>query len=438
MGKWNQRLAATVRRWGPGRSDAESRYVATPFTKLTSYEYIKRTEKLGQTLSIDNPFFRANDGRRGSMAVIEGKEYINFAWCNYLGLNEHPAVAQAAKSAVDQYGTCISASRMVAGEVNTHRELEAEIADFLGVEDALVFVSGHAANVSTIGTMVGDGDIVLHDELVHNSAVVGTRLSGAASQSFPHNNLDACENMLRNCRANYRNALIVVEGLYSTEGDIPDLARLIEIKERYGAWLMVDDAHGVGVLGASGRGCAEHSGVDPRRVDIWMGTLSKTLASCGGYIAGEKALIEILKYMAPGFVYSVGLPAPMAAAALAALRVLRAEPDRVERVRANGTAFLREAREAALDTANSRGLGMVPVMIGSTIKLAQLTQRLFARGINASPIISPGVPVNTARLRFFVTSEHTHEEIRAAVSATREELRKGLGLMPNIKIFRSR
>jgi 8-amino-7-oxononanoate synthase len=326
---------------------------------------------------------------------------------------------------------------MVAGEINLHRTLETEIAQFLGVEDALLFVSGHAANVSTIGTLMERGDLVVHDEFIHNSAVLGIRLSGAASRSFPHNDLDACERILRECRGSHRNALIVVEGLYSTEGDIPDLAGLVEIKERYGAWLMVDDAHGVGVLGANGRGCAEHCGVDPRRVDIWMGTLSKALASCGGYIAGDRALIEVLKYTAPGFVYSVGLPAPMTAAALAALRVLKAEPERVERLRANGMSFLNQAQDAALDTAGSMGLGVVPVMVGSTLKLGVLVQRLFARGINTSPILPPGVPINTARLRFFVTSEHTDAEIRGAVKATREELdRGGLARMPNVELLR--
>ena len=216
--------------------------------------------------------------------------------------------------------------------------------------------------------------------------------------------------------------LIVAEGLYSTEGDTPDLARLVEIKERYGAWLMIDDAHGVGVLGERGSGIAEHCGVDPRKVDIWMGTLSKTLASCGGYIAGSKELVEILKFTAPGFVYSVGLPPPMTAAALAALTVLESEPQRVQRMRMNGALFMREARAAGLDTGNSIGLGILPIMVGTSIKVGKAMQRLFERGINASPIFSPGVPINAARLRYFVTSEHTADEIRTTVRATKEAL----------------
>jgi 8-amino-7-oxononanoate synthase len=311
---------------------------------------------------------------------------------------------------------------MVAGEIPLHRTLEKKIAEFCGVEDALLFVSGHAANVSTIGSLMNENDLIVHDEFVHNSAMVGIRLSGATSRSFRHNNLEACEKVLRESRGNHQNCLIVIEGLYSTEGDVPDLARLVALKERYGAWLMVDDAHGIGVLGERGSGCAEHCGVDPRRVDIWMGTLSKTLASCGGYIAGEKALTEILKYTAPGFVYSVGLPPPMTAAALAAVRVLEAEPERVARLHRNGALFIDEAREAGLDTGNSLGLGILPVMVGTSIRVGKATQRLFDRGINVSPIFSPGVPINASRLRFFVTSEHTADEIRTTVRATRDVL----------------
>jgi len=415
-------MAAAVKKWGGAGPGLNGHYEAARITDLSAYGYIKKVEKVGKMLSIPSPFFRPNDGRDGTMAIIEGKKYINFAWCNYLGLNEHPSVTEAAKAALDRYGTCISASRMVAGEIPLHRTLEEEIAEFCGTEDALLFVSGHAANVSTIGTIMNDGDLVVHDEFVHNSAAVGIQLSGATSRSFRHNNLDQCEKILRESRGNYQNCLIIIEGLYSTEGDVPDLTRLVEIKERYGAWLMVDDAHGLGVLGERGSGLAEHCGVDPKKIDILMGTLSKTLASCGGYIAGESALIEILKYTAPGFVYSVGLPPPMAAAALAALRVIKDDPARVARMRKNGALFMREAHAAGLDTGNSQGLGILPVMVGTSLRVGKMTHRLYERGINASPIFSPGVPINAARLRYFVTSEHSPDEIRTTVRTTREEM----------------
>jgi 7-keto-8-aminopelargonate synthetase-like enzyme len=206
------------------------------------------------------------------------------------------------------------------------------------------------------------------------------------------------------------------------DGDGPDLARLVDIKKRYGCWLLVDDAHGLGVLGATGRGIFEHVGVDPRDVDIWLGTLSKSLVSCGGYVAGSKALVDLLKCVAPGFVYSVGLPVPSAVAATMALRIMRAEPDRVARLRANSTRFIEQAKACGLDTGSCWGAAVIPVIIGDTLRTVMLAQRLLQRGINAFPVLPPGVPDATARLRFFLSSEHTAEQIDAAVAATHEEL----------------
>ena len=421
---WNRHVVSALRTWGTASEEDVPRraYPVRPFSDLHAHKYIKRVMLGAKLAGIESPFFRRQEGRVGVRAVVEGRPRLNFAWCNYLGLNEHPAVAEAARSAIHQYGTCVSASRMVAGEIPIHERLEKKIADFCGVDDALLFVSGHAANVSTIGTVMKEDDLIVHDASVHNSAIVGTRLSGATSISFRHNDFDSCERILRENRAKYANALVIIEGLYSTDGDIPDLARFIDIKERYGAWLMVDDAHGVGVLGARGRGCAEHCGVDPRKVDIWMSTLSKTLASCGGFIAGNKVLIETLKHSAPGFVYSVGLPPPMAAAAMAALDVIESEPERVSRLHSNGQLFLSQARAAGLDTGKAEGFGILPVIVGNTFKLGKCEKRLFERDIIASPIFPPGVPINTGRLRFFITSEHTADEIIAAVSAVSEEL----------------
>lgn len=397
---------------------------AKPFSALSQHRSIKQHEMLGTMLGIRNPFFRSAEGPEGRMTLIDGKPCLNFAWCDYLSLSQHPELTAAAKAAIDRYGTCVSASRMVAGDTPLHRQLEQELAGFIGVDAALVFVSGHAANVSTIGTLMGKGDLIVHDEFVHNSAVVGMRLSGAEARSFRHNNLDALEAILREERMNYSNVLVVIEGLYSTEGDIPDLARVVEIKERYGAWLMVDDAHGCGVLGPTGRGIAEHCGVDARKVDIWMGTLSKAYAACGGYIAGNRELIEILRYAAPGFVFSVGLPPAQTAAALAALRVLKREPDRVERLHKNGALFLEEARARGLDTGRSIGIGMLPIMVGATTRAAKMVTRMYERGINTSLIIYPGVPMNAGRLRFFLRADSTAEEIRTAVQVAKEELQR--------------
>jgi len=405
------------------RAKIEGVHTANPFSTLSAHKSIKYHEKLGAMLGIENPFFRSTEGPQGRLTLIDGKPCLNFAWCDYLGLSQHPDLVEASKGAIDRYGTSVSASRMVSGDTPLHRALEQEISETIGVEAALVFVSGHAANVSTIGTLMTEDDLVIHDEFVHNSAVVGMRLSDAKTRTFRHNNLDALEGILRDERAKYRNVLVVIEGLYSTEGDIPDLARVVEIKERYGAWLMVDDAHGCGVLGATGSGLAEHTGVPGAKVDIWMGTLSKAYASCGGYIAGNRELIDTLRYSAPGFVFSVGLPPSMTASALAALRVIKREPERVRRLHQNGALFLAEAKARGLDTGRAIGIGMLPVMVGATTRAAKTVTRLFERGVNTSLIMSPGVPVNAARLRFFLTSEHTADEIGRALDIAKEVLK---------------
>ena len=404
------------------RSKVGGGHTARSFSDLSAYKSIKQHKNLGALLGIENPFFRLAEVPEGGATQIDGKSVTNFAWCDYLGLSQHPELVEAARDAIEKYGTSVSASRMVCGDTPLHRELEDEIADFIGVDAALVFVSGHAANVSTIGTLMSSDDIIIHDEFVHNSAVVGMRLSGATTMSFKHNDLDALESLLREQRAKHKNALVVVEGLYSTEGDVPDLERVIELKERYGAWLMVDDAHGIGVLGRTGRGCAELCGVDARKVDIWMGTLSKALASCGGYIAGNSELIELLKYSAPGFVFSVGLPPSMTASAIAAFRILRREPEHLEHLRQNGELFKREAQELGLDTGRAIGIGMVPIMVGALTKSTKMVTRMYNRGISTSLIVSPGVPVNAGRLRFFISATNTTDEIRTAVRVAKEEL----------------
>jgi len=406
------------------RAKLDRDLVASPFSSLPELKAVRQQVGLATLLGIKNPFFRSTEGPQGRRTLIDGKPVLNFAWCDYLGLSQHPELIAASKAAIDTYGTSVSASRMVSGDTPLHRELEREVAATIGVEAALTFVSGHAANVSTIGTIMTADDLIVHDEFVHNSAVVGMRLSGATTMSFKHNRLDALEKILREERAKYKNALVVIEGLYSTEGDIPDLNRIIELKERYGAWLMVDDAHGCGVLGRTGAGLAEHCGIAGDKVDIWMGTLSKAYASCGGYIAGNRDLIEALRYSAPGFVFSVGLPPSMTAAALASLRVIKREPERVQRLHANGALFLREAKARGLDTGRAIGIGMLPVMVGATTRAAKAVSAVLERGVNASLIMSPGVPVNAARLRFFLTSEFTAEEITHALDVTKEVLGK--------------
>jgi 7-keto-8-aminopelargonate synthetase-like enzyme len=240
---------------------------------------------------------------------------------------------------------------------------------------------------------------------------------------FRHLDPEAADKVLADTRSRHGHALLVIEGHYSMDGDVPDLAAFVAVARRHRAWLMVDEAHALGVLGPRGFGSADLAGVDPDEVDIWMGTLSKTLVSCGGYIAGRKDLVDYLKRMAPGFVFSVGMAPPLAAAALAAAEILEAEPARVRQLNERAALFLRLAREGGLDVGGSVGAAIVPIITGSSIAAGRLAQALFQRGINVQPILYPAVPERAARLRFFLTAAHTEDQVREAVTILLEEHR---------------
>ena len=386
-----------------------------PASEFPEYRLLQsRLEELDRH-GLENPYFRVHEGSTGSTAIIAGREVLDFSNYNYLGLSGDPRVNAAAEAAIRRYGTSVSASRLVSGERPIHQELEQELASFIGVEDCIAFIGGVTTNVSTIAHLVGAGDVVLCDELLHNSAMQGALFSGAHRLTFPHNDIVAANRLMSELRSKYRRALVIIEGVYSADGDIPDLERFVALKKQHDAWLMVDEAHSIGVLGATGRGIAEHAGVSPRAVDLWMGTLSKSLASVGGYIGARREIVEYLKYTAPGFVFSVGMAPANAAAALESLRILRREPERVARLHENARLFLALARARGLDTGGSDRSPVIPVIVGDTVRAVRLSQQLLERGVNVQPMIAPAVPEAGARLRFFVSAAHTTEQIRNAV-----------------------
>jgi len=412
--------AALLQRLAKRRGEETTASLPSPgrdLSTLPGAAEIEMVREAGAALGLENPYFRPHEGVAGARSVIGGREYLNFASYNYLGLNGDPRVAAAAKAAIDRHGVSASASRLASGERPVHGALEAALAAHYGAEACLAFVSGHATNVTVIGHLLGPRDLILHDALIHNSVAEGARLSGARRIAFPHNDWQAAERELAQHRRRHGRALLVIEGHYSMDGDLPELGRFTEIAQRHDALLMVDEAHSLGVLGPTGRGIAEQCGVDPGRVDIWMGTLSKTLSACGGYIAARRPLIDLLRHAAPGFVYSVGLAPPLAAAALESLRILEAEPERVARLQQNAALFLHLAREAGFDTGRSAGLGIVPIILGSSVRAARMAAALFEGGINVQPILYPVVPERSARLRFFLCSEHRPAEIARAVAA---------------------
>jgi 8-amino-7-oxononanoate synthase len=391
--------------------------------ELESYRELRLIEEAADYLGIDDPFFRVHEGIAGAETVIGNRTYVNFASYNYIALNGDPRIAAAAKTAIDRYGTSVSASRPVSGERPIHRELERALARIHGAEDSIALVGGHSTNVTVIGHLLGRNDLVVHDSLIHNSIVQGAMLSGARRVPFRHLDPEAADRVLADARPRHGRALLVIEGHYSMDGDVPDLAAFVAVARRHRAWLMVDEAHALGVLGPRGFGSADHAGIDPNEVDIWMGTLSKSLVSCGGYIAGRKELIGYLKRMAPGFVFSVGIAPPVAAAALAAIEILEREPDRVHRLNERAAQFVHLARDGGLDVGGSIGAAIVPIITGSSIGAARLSQALFRRGINVQPILYPAVPERAARLRFFLTADHTENQIREAAAMLIEEAR---------------
>ena len=415
--------AAATRLAPPPRPNAAQETGRLDVAELEASREIRMIEEAADYLGIADPFFRVHQGIAGAETVIGNASYVNFASYNYIGLNGDPRITAAAKAAIDRYGTSVSASRPVSGERPIHRELEAALARIHGAEDCVALVGGHSTNVTVIGHLLGRNDVIVHDALIHNSITQGAMLSGARRVPFRHLDPDAADKALADTRARHGHALLVIEGHYSMDGDVPDIAAFVAVARRHRAWLMVDEAHALGVLGPRGFGSADMAGIDPGEVDIWMGTLSKTLVSCGGYIAGRGDLIEYLKRTAPGFVFSVGMAPPAAAAALAAIDILEREPERVRRLNQRAQLFLDLARKGCLDIGGSIGAAIVPVITGSSIKAAKLAQALFARGINVQPILYPAVPERAARLRFFLTADHSEEQVRQAAAIVIEEHR---------------
>ena len=394
------------------------------FSNFTGFKMLQQQAEIFQTLALKSPYFCVHEGISDHVTSFEGKKYINYSGYNYLGLSGHPEVSAAAKDAIDQYGTSVSASRIVSGEIPLHAELEQALAEIHDTEAAVALVSGYATNVSVISHLFGPRDLIVHDALIHNSVITGCILSGAKRLAFPHNDWQALDDMLTENRHAHERVLIIIEGVYSMDGDIADLPRFIEIKKQHQCLLMVDEAHAAGVIGSRGYGSHDHFDVKGSEVDIWMGTLSKSFASCGGYICGSKALIDNIKYNAAGAIlFSVGISPANTAAALAAARIIQREPERAIRLRARSALFIERARAHQLDTGDASGTGVIPVITGNSVLCLKLGQYLSDRGIYVHPILYPAVPESAARLRFFITCNLTEEEVIHTVDTLADAMR---------------
>lgn len=395
---------------------------ACDFKQFADVKKIQIQKTLAKQWNIESMFFLPHEGIPSDTTVIGGRTYLNFSTYDYLGFNGSPEIKEASMEALERHGSSTSGSRPTSGERPVHQELERALAEVYQTEDCVAFVSGHAANVWTINQLFKKRDLVIHDSLSHNSIVHGAQFSGATRLSFPHNDMDALDALLVAERPRHKRCLIVTEGLFSLDGDVPDLPWLVKIKRKHSSFLMVDEAHSLGVLGKTGRGIFEHHGVDPHAVDIWMGTLSKTLCGCGGYVAGCEELVECLKYLAPGFMYSVGMPPSLAAASRKALAMMLEAPERVQRLQELSRYFLEYAKHKGLDTGHSQGFAIAPVIVGGSVEAALLAARLFELGLYTIPITYPAVEERSARLRFFLSVSHTRTQVRQALDLVAEEL----------------
>ena len=350
--------------------------------------------------------------RGGARVLVDGREMGMYASYSYLGLLGHPRIQAAAEQALQKYGTGTHGVRTLAGSLKLHEELEQTIADFKGAEAAITYSSGYVTNLTTISTLCGRGDYVISDKLNHASIVDGCLMSGAKFLRFEHNDMRSLEACLKEAQAG-TSRLVVADAVFSMDGDVINLPVVVELCRRYHAWLMVDEAHSVGVLGKTGRGIEEHFHM-PGVIDVKMGTLSKTIPSVGGYVAGSKALIDLLRHASRAYLFSAALPPAQAGAAKAAFEVILDEPWRIEKLRANAAQFIQGLQQRGFDTLQTE-TAIVPIICGSSEAAYTMTRFAQRRDVFALPVVSPAVPVGLARLRATVTAAHEPQEIEHAM-----------------------
>ncbi len=360
------------------------------------------------------------------VTMVDGRDMVQLASYSYLGLIGHPRIDAAAQAAIDTYGTGAGGVRLLTGTTDLHEELEARIARFTGREDACVYSSGYVTNIAIITGLTGPGDLILMDKLDHASIVDGALLSGAKWKTYRHNDMQHLEKLLAGAAGEYNTVMVVADSVFSMDGDVMDLPRTHELCRRYGARLMVDEAHSVGSLGATGHGIEEHFDM-VGSIDIKMGTLSKSIPSVGGYLAGAHELVDYQRHMSRPFIFSAALPPAQTAAAIAAFDVIDDEPERVSQLHAVTARYSEGLKAQGWNTMDSTTC-VVPVLVGDEGKTMDLTRMLFDRGVFVCPIVHPAVPRGMDRLRTCLMATHTNEDIDQALGAF-EEAGTALGLI---------
>jgi 8-amino-7-oxononanoate synthase len=391
------------------------------FEKARTHDRVEQLEAAKQNDLL--PYFRLIESQAGPVVEMEGRETIMLGSNNYLGLTTDDRVKQAARDALERYGTALTGSRFMNGTIPLHVELERELAEWMGTEDALVFTTGYQANVGCIGTILQPGDTVICDSGDHASILDGCKLSGARLRPFRHNRMDKLESMLERSAGEGSGTMVVVDGVFSMEGDLCDLPPIVELSKRYGARLMVDEAHGVGVLGERGTGACELFGLEDQ-VDLRMGTFSKSLASCGGFIAGPADVIEYLKIASRAFMFTASAVPAAVGAALAALRVIRSDgPELMSRLLENA-AYLRQGfrdlglrvvEPGTLPDGSEATTPVVPVIVGEDWQAVLLWKALFEAGVYTNVALHPAVPPGGALLRTSLMATHDTDQLDRAL-----------------------
>lgn len=390
------------------------------FKKCYEFEEAERAKKLGYY-----PYFHPVSSAEDTEVIVDGKKLVMLGSNNYLGLTTHPYVKQKAQEAIEKYGTGSCGSRFLNGTLDIHEELEEELAKFVGKEKALVFSTGYQTNLGIMSALLGKHDVVVLDKWDHASIVDGTRLGQAHVLRFKHNDMEHLERVLKAIPED-RGILIVVDGVFSMEGDIANLPELVKLKEKYGARLMVDDAHSVGVLGKTGAGTAEHFGLTDK-VDLIMSTFSKSFASIGGFVAGDAKVIEYIKHFARPMIFSAALAPGQVAAARAALEIIKSDHERRERLWENTKFWQDGLRSLGFDIGETQ-TPIVPVIIGDDMKTFTLWKRLMELGVYTNPVITPAVPPGRQLLRTSIMATHTKEQLQRALDAF-EKAGKEFGLI---------
>ncbi|MFA5059245.1 MAG: 8-amino-7-oxononanoate synthase [Candidatus Omnitrophota bacterium] len=350
--------------------------------------------------------------------IVDGKEVLNFCSNNYLGLADDPRLAQAAIESLKKEGFGSGASRLVCGNMNAHVALEKKLAEFKGTEKCLVFSSGYMANVGIISSLCGRGDIILGDKLNHASIIDGILLSGAEFKRYPHCDMEALEGFLKNSQ-NYKKKLIVTDSVFSMDGDIAPLDKIVALARKYHCLVMIDEAHAFGVLGKNGKGAAEHLGLE-KEIDIQMGTLSKAAGSFGAYVCGSKDLVDFLANRARSFIYTTAMPPSVAAASSAAIDIIKKEPQRRAKLLANAQYLKAGLQNLGFEVSSQTPI--IPILVKDSKMAVKFSKELFEQGIFAQAIRPPTVPENTARIRVTVMATHSREDLDLVLKAFRKLL----------------